>query len=158
MDDVLITGLVIEDTTSVFFKSIWHGDTTGNWTSLVDLLHHGSLTRDMAVLIGVVDLVVVLVKASLGWVAVLAHDLLGAFGTVVVTSGSVDGASLISDLIAVHPFEGVVSLTTMATIITRAGDQNLWGDVDIRPSSLSVVLDSIRHGRGGGMSPARSTV
>ena len=90
MDDVLITGLVIEDTTSVFFKSIWHGDTTGNWTSLVDLLHHGLLTADLTVLVGVEDLVVVLVPASLGWGAVLAHDLLRAFGTVVVASGSVD--------------------------------------------------------------------
>jgi hypothetical protein len=63
-----------------------------------------------------------------------------------VTSGSVDGAGLISDLVLVHPLEGIVSLTTMATIITRAGDQNLWGDVDIWPCSLSGDLDSIRHG------------
>jgi hypothetical protein len=117
-------------------------------------LHHFFLTRDLTVLIGVINLVVVLVPASFGWGAVLAHDLLGAFGTVVVTSGSVDGAGLISDLVSVHPFEGVIGLTTMATIVTGAGDQNLWCDVDIWPSSLSGNLDSIRHSGGGGMSPA----
>jgi hypothetical protein len=97
VDDVLVTGLVIEDTTSVVLEGSWNGDTAGNWTSLVDLLQHSLLTFDLAVLVGVVDLVVVLVPASIGWGAVLAHDLLGAFGTVIVTSGSVDGAGLISD-------------------------------------------------------------
>lgn len=118
VDDVLVTSLVLEDTASVVLKGSWNSNTAGNWTSLVDLLHHGFLTLDLAVLVGVVDLVVVLVPASVGWRAVLAHDLLGALGTVIVTSGSVDGASLISDLVGVHPLEGVVSLTTVATIIT----------------------------------------
>jgi len=69
-----------------------------------------------------VDLVVVLVPASLGWGAVLTHNLLRAFGTIIVTSGSVNRASLISDLVGVHPLEGVVSLTTVTAIVTRAGD------------------------------------
>jgi hypothetical protein len=81
-------------------------------------LHHFFLTRDLTVLIGVINLVVVLVPASFGWGAVLAHDLLGAFGTVVVTSGSVDGAGLVRDLVLCHPLEGVEGLTTVAAIVS----------------------------------------
>jgi hypothetical protein len=95
------------------------------------------LTADLTILIGVVDLVVVLVPAALGWGAVLALDLLGAFGAIIVSTSSVDRASFIRGLIGVHPFESVVSLTTMATIITGAGDQNLRSDVDIWPCCLS---------------------
>jgi len=118
VDDVLVTGLVIEDTASVVLEGSWNGNTASNWTSLVDFLHHGLLTGDFTVLISVIDLVVILIEASLRWVAVLAHDLLGALGTVVVTSGSVDGASLISNLVVVHPLEGVVGLTTVAAIVS----------------------------------------
>ena len=154
VDDVLITSLILEDSTSVVLKGSWDSNTAGNWTSLVDFLHHLLLTRNLTVLISVVDLVVVLVPAALAWGAVLAHDLLGALGTIIMSSGSVDGAGLISDLVLVHPLEGVVSFTTVATIILGAGNENLRGDVDIWPGCLSLDLDSIRHGRGGGMSPA----
>jgi hypothetical protein len=85
----------------------------------------------------VVNFVVVLIPASISWGAVLAHDLLRALGTIVMASSSIDRASFISYLVVVHPLESVVSLSTMATIITRAGDQNLRSDVDIWPCSLS---------------------
>jgi len=104
------------------------------------------LSLDVSVLIGVVVLVVVLGPASLAWAAVVALELLRALLTVVVASGSVDGASLISDLVLGHPLEGVVSITTVASIITRAGDEDLRSDVDIWPLSLSGNLDSVRHG------------
>ena len=154
VNDVLVTSLVLVDTTLVVLKVSWNCDTASNWTSLVDLLHHGLLARDLTVLIGVVDFVVVLVPAALRWGAVFAHDLLRALGTVVMTSGSVDGACFISDLVVVHPLKGVVCLTTMAAIITRAGNEDLWSNVDIWPGSLSRNLDSIRHSRCSGMSPA----
>jgi len=75
-----------------------------------------------------------------------------------VASSSVDRASFVSDFVVGHPLESVVSLSTMATIITTARNENLRSDVDIWPSSLSSDLDSIGKGRGGSMSPARSTV
>jgi hypothetical protein len=94
----------------------------------------------------------------LTWHAVFTSELLGALFTVIVTSGSVDSASLVSDFVGVHPLESVVSFTTVATIILRARDENLWGDVNIWPGSLSSDLDSIGEGRGSGMSPAGTTV
>ena len=75
-----------------------------------------------------------------------------------MTSGSVNGAGLVGDLILAHPLEGVEGLSTVAAVVTGARDKNLWGDVDIGPSSLSGDLDSVREGGGGGMSPARSAV
>jgi hypothetical protein len=78
--------------------------------------------------------------------------------TVVVASGSVNCAGLISDFILVHPLESVVGFSTVAAIVTTARDKNLRSDVDIRPSSLSSDLNSIGKGGGSGMSPARSTV
>jgi len=122
MDDILVTSLVLVDTTGVSLEISWYGDTTGNWAPLIDLLHHGILTADLAKLVSLINFIVVLIPASLVWRAVLAFDLLRTFGTVVVTSGSVNGASLIGHLILVHPLKGVVSLTTMASIVTRAGD------------------------------------
>jgi len=117
-------------------------------------LHHGFLAADLTILLGIVDLVVVLVPATLGWGAVFALDLLGALSAIIVSTSSVDGASLIGDLVLVHPLEGVISLTTVATIITRARDEHLRSDVDIWPSSIPGDLNSIRECRGGGVSPA----
>jgi hypothetical protein len=104
------------------------------------------LTTDFAVLVSVVDLVVVLVPATLAWGAVLTQDLLRAFGTIIVTTSSVNGTSLIRGLVLVHPLKCVVCLTTMATIIARAGNENLRSDVNVWPGSLSSDLNSIGHG------------
>ena len=45
-----------------------------------------------------------------------------------------------------------------SVVLSFARNQNLRSNVDIWPSSLSSDLDSIGKGRGGSMSPARSTV
>jgi len=44
VDDVLVTGLVLEDTRGIVLEGIGDGDTTSNGTSLIDLLHHGLLS------------------------------------------------------------------------------------------------------------------
>tara|TARA_B110000285_G_scaffold232124_1_gene302448 strand:- start:416 stop:619 length:204 start_codon:yes stop_codon:yes gene_type:complete len=65
---------------------------------------------------------------------------------IVVTSGSVNGAGLVSDFVLSHPLESIVGLSTMASIITTAGDEDLRSDVDVWPLSLSSDLDSIGKG------------
>jgi hypothetical protein len=72
VNDFEISGLVAEDATGVLLKSIWDGDTTSDWTALVDLLHHVLLARDFSVLFGLVDAVLWWDVASLAWVTVSA--------------------------------------------------------------------------------------
>jgi hypothetical protein len=102
------------------------------------------LTGEVSELVNSVDQVLIWDEAWLFWVAVFAFDNAGALNTVVIASGLIDGASLISDIVGVHVFVSVHWLTAVATLIlgfTR--NDNLWGDVDIRPSSVSSNLDSI---------------
>ena len=143
MNDIHISSLILKDTTGVVLEGVWNSDTTGNWTSLVDLLHHLLLAGNLTVLIDTIDLIGVWNKAWFTWHAVLTNGHSRARLTIVVTSSSVNGAGLISDLVRVHPLEGIISFATVATIISRAGDEDLRGDVDIWPSSLSSDLDSI---------------
>jgi hypothetical protein len=75
-----------------------------------------------------------------------------------VSSGSVDRASLVSDLVFVHPLEGVVCLSSVTTIVSGTGNQNLRSDIDIRPSCFSGDFDSVRESRSGSMGPARAAV
>lgn len=118
VDDVLVTGLILEDTRGIVLESIGDSDTASNGATLVDLLHHSFLTRDLAVLINVIGVVRVRDEASLAGHAVLALEHGGALGAIIVTTSSVDGASFIGNVVVVHPFEGVVGLTTMAAIIS----------------------------------------
>jgi len=97
----------------------------------------------VSILVNSIDVVGVWNEAWFMWITVHADGDWVTLDTIVIASGSVDGAGLIGDLVGVHPLEGVVSLTTVATIISRAGDKNLWGDVNIWPGSLSSDLDSI---------------
>jgi len=99
----------------------------------------------MSELVNAVDQVLIWDETWLFWVAVFALDNAGAFNSVVVASGLVDGASLIGDIVGVHVLVSVHWLTTVATIIlSLTRNDNLRGDVDIGPSSLSLDLDSIR--------------
>jgi len=159
VNDFHIAGGITVDATGVVVKSLGHGNTASNGTSLEDLLLHVLLTGDLAELLDTVDHVLVGDEASLTWVAVAADVHGGTELTVVVALGAVDGASLIGDLVVGHPLEGVVSLTTVAAIVfLLAGDDDLGGDVDIGPGGLTGTLNSIRDSRGGGVGPAGTTV
>jgi hypothetical protein len=97
----------------------------------------------MSELIDSVDQVFIWDEATL-MVTVFASADRRALDAVVIASGLINGASLISHIVVVHPFISIDWLTTMATLIlgfTRNDD--LWGDVDIGPSSLPRNLDSI---------------
>jgi hypothetical protein len=85
-------------------------------------------------------------ETVLGWLAIFANVDWSTLDTVIVTSGLINGAGLISDFIVVHEIIGRDSFTTMATIIVHgAGDNNLRRNVDIWPLSFSSDFNSIRH-------------
>jgi hypothetical protein len=63
-----------------------------------------------------------------------------------MTSGSVDGASFVSNVSFMHELESINCLTSVATIISHiARNDDLGGDVYIRPGSLSGNFDSVRE-------------
>lgn len=159
VDDVQVTSIVTVNATGVVLEGLGDSDTASNGASLVDLLHHVLLTGDSAEFVNTVDEVLVGDEAGLAGVAVTAHVHGGADLTVVETAGAVDGASLIGDLVVGHPLEGVVGLTTVATLVLGlARDDDLGRDVDVGPGGVTSDLDSIGESRGGGVGPAGTTV
>jgi len=143
VDNIEITGGILEDTRSVVLHSLSDGNTACNWASLVDFLHHGLLSSNMSELINSVDQVFIWDKASLV-VTVFACADWRALNTVIITSGLINRASLIGHVVDVHPLVSVHWLTTVATLILSfTRNDNLRGDVDIGPSSLPRNLDSI---------------
>ena len=67
---VHVTSIIAVDSSSVIFEGLWDGDSTSNWTSLVNLLHHCVLASDSAKLINSIDQVLVWHEACLARVAV----------------------------------------------------------------------------------------
>jgi hypothetical protein len=68
-----------------------------------------------------------------------------ALFAVIMASSSIDRASLISNVLFVDEFECIECSSSVATIISCiAGNDNLGGDVDVRPGSLSGNLYSVR--------------
>lgn len=158
VNNVLITGLILIDTTSVFFETIWDSNTTSDWTSLVNFLHHSLFSRNLTVLFSVVSKIFVWNKTWLIWHTVHAYCHSWAFHTIIMASSSIDWAGFISNLISWHPLESIICFTSMASIISRTRNKNLWSNVNIRPSCLSGNLNSIRHSWSSCMSPAWTTI
>jgi hypothetical protein len=75
-------------------------------------------------------------------------------------SSCVNGASFISNLVFMHPFECWHGITATAALIWSilTWDQVLWCQIDVWPCGISKNLDSIRNSRSSSMSPAWSTV
>ena len=155
VDNLQVTSVITEDATIIGLKSLRDGDTTSERTSLVDFLHHVLFASDLTILFNAVGVVLGRNVAGLTWVAVTAHSHSGAAETVVVTTGLIGGAGLIGDVVLVDPLEGVEGITTVATIIrSLTGDEDLRGDVDLGPGTISSDLDSITEGGGGSLGPA----
>ena len=155
VDNIRVTCVITEDTTGVVLESIWDGDTASKGTSLVNLLHHIFFTGNFTVLLNTIGVILVRNEASLTRVAVTAIAHGGANLTVVVTTGHVGGASLISDVVLVDPLESVEGKSTVATIIRGlTGDEDLRGDVDLGPGTITSDLDSIGESRGSSLGPA----
>jgi hypothetical protein len=122
-------------------------------------LHHVFFTLDFTELVNSIDKVLIWDEASLTWVTVTADFHGRALHSVVVTTSSVNRAGSVGNFVLGHPCEGVVGLTTVASLIwSLTRDKDLWGDVDVWPGSLSVDLNSIGKSRSGSMCPARTAV
>jgi hypothetical protein len=124
-------------------------------------LLHVFFSLNSGELVDSVNLVVVGDETSFTRVAI-SGDLHGrTLGSVVVTTGHVNGSLSIGDLVGAHPFESLESFSSVATtgvIIKITRDKNLRGDVNIGPGCFTGDLDTIGKSRGGGLSPARSAV
>jgi len=141
---VHISRIVTVDAAGVVIERLGDSYTASNGSTLVDLLHHVVLSIDKVIFVDAVHSVLIRDEAGLTRVAVAAHVHSAANLTIVMTSGSVDGASLICNLVLSHPLEGVqVPATVAAVVIGLTRDENLRGDVDIGPGCLSLDLDSV---------------
>jgi hypothetical protein len=159
VNNVLITGSILEDTAGIVFKGGRDSNTASNGSSLVDFLHHSFFSWDSSVLIDVVNVVLVRYEAGFVRVTVPADGDVAALNTVVVTSGVIDWTGLIGDVGLMHELESTNGFTTMATIIIHgAWNDDLRGDVDIGPGSFSGDLDSVWESWSSSMSPAWSTI
>lgn len=160
MDYVQVAGFIIVNTTGVSLERIGDCNTASNGTALINLLHHVILTCNRAELVDLEDTVLSrYVAFAATRVASLANVDGSAIDAVVVTASLIDGAGLISDVVVVHEFEGRQGLTTVAAVIIHgARYDNLRRDADVGPLSVSVDLNTIGEGRGGSVSPARTTV
>jgi len=72
VNQVLVASLVFVNTSSVLFERVGYCDSTSDRSTLVDLLHHVSLSLDVTVFFSAVDLVLIRNEASLAGVAVSA--------------------------------------------------------------------------------------
>jgi len=109
--------LIVENTTIVVIEGLVGGDFTSKGSTLVKFVLNGGLTRDVAVLLDVVLVVLLGDDASSSRSAVSAVRHGRATNTVVPASTLVDRASLVSDVVVEHPFVGVTSIATVATVI-----------------------------------------
>ena len=100
----------------------------------------------MAEFIYTIDVILVWDETSFSRDAVSADVHWRAYLAVVKTATSVDRASLISDFIEVHPFEGVISLTSVTAIVFHfAGNEHLGRYVNIGPGGITSDLNAIRE-------------
>ena len=72
-----------------------------------------------------------------------------------MTTGLVDRACLIGDLVLGHVLEGVESIATMATIVLHlARDEDLGSNIDLGPQTSACNFDPVRDGGCSSLSPA----
>ena len=120
MNNIEVTGCILVDSASVSFKRIRHGDTASNGTALEDLLHHVLLTGDRSELIHLVNTVLVRDEAwATAWLACLTNVDRCTLDAIIMTTGLVDGAGLICDVVFVHELKGRDGFTTVATVIVH---------------------------------------
>jgi hypothetical protein len=156
--NIFATGSIVEDTASVVEE--WSSiDTADNRASFVDFTHHGLFTLDWAIFVNTVDIVAIRNSTVFAWMTVSALDIIGTANTIIVTSSLVSRAGFIGNVVVVDVFvcsEGITTVT--AHIGGLTGDQDLRGDVNIRPGGVSHDLNTIRHGGSGSKGPAGTTV
>jgi len=150
---------VMVDSARIVLKSVWNSNTTCNRASLINFLHHFGFSCYFAVLISMEDLIRIWsVAFHCIRITSFTLDITWAFRAIIMSSCSVNGASLIRCLICMHPFVSIKSFTSVASIVPTAGDKHLRSNVNVRPSCTSCNLDSIRHGWCSCMCPTWTAV
>ena len=146
MNNVHIASIIAVDAASVSLEGVRYCDIASNRATLSDFLLHGFLARDGSVFVNTINEVLIGDEASLAWVAVAADVHGRTVLSIVVAAGPVDGAGLVSNLILVHPLVCVVSIATMATLVSLlTGDDDLRSNVDVGPSRIAGDLDAVRE-------------
>jgi len=113
----------------------------------------------VTILINSIDIVGVWNEAWFMWITVTTDGDWRAIYTIVIASGSINGAGLIGNFVVVHPFVCINWITSVASVIfLLTGDNNLRCDVNVWPNSISLDFDSIGESGSGSMGPARSTI
>ena len=159
MSNLHFTSSIFENTTCITMKFGCSRNTTSNRSSLVDFLHHIFFSFDSAVLIYSINIVRVRNEAISMRVTISADVDRSALHAIVMSSRSVDRASLISDHVFMYVFEGAHWFTSIASfIICWTRDKNLWREVDVWPRSFTRDLNSIRESWGCRMCPTWATI
>jgi len=129
----------------IVLEGISHRDSTCDWSSLQNLLNDVILTAHSSELIDLVNVVRVWNKARFAWVAVSAQGDVGARVSVIVTSGSVNRTSLVSDEVFFDVLIGREWLTSVASqvVVGVTRDENLWSEINVWPCGISLDLDSV---------------
>ena len=147
MNNLHVASGVAVNAASVVLEGLGNCNSSGDWSALVDFLHHVFFARNSAEFVDTIDVVGIGDEAGLSGRAVSAHIHGRALLAIVVTTSSVDRAGLVGDFVEVHPLESVVSFTTVAAIVFHfAGDEHLRGNVDVGPGSITGDLDAIGEG------------
>jgi hypothetical protein len=152
-------GINMDDTTRVV-EDVRSIDTAGDGSSLVELIHDGHLiVSNRAVLTDGVGVPSVRNGASFTRITVFAKDIFAAFKTVGVATSLIRRAGFVSNTILVDVVVCSERVTTIATeirVLTR--DENLRSKVNVRPSTLSHDLNTIRESRCSSEGPARAAI
>jgi len=112
---------------SIVLEESRYCNTTSDRSSLVNFLNHCIFSMNVSILINGVCVIFIRNEAWFMRVAVFACIDGRAYFAVVVSSGSVDGASFISNILLVDEFEGIECSSSVATIISHiTRDDYLW--------------------------------
>ena len=151
---------IVVNTICISFKVSGISDWAADRSTLINFIHHSFFTAYMTVLFNLVDIILIRDKTGLASFTITAVWHSTTFNTVGPASSLINWASLISNVVLINPLVACVRRATMTTkrIDLLAGDEDLWGEIDIGPSSFSLNLDSVWEGRSHSVSPARSTV
>ena len=104
---MVLVSIIAVNSTSIVIERLRHGNTTSDWASLVNFLHHIFFSNHHVVFVNTKDSVLIRDEASLTWVAVSAQRHRAAYLSIVMTASFIDRACLVGNLVLSHPLEGV---------------------------------------------------
>jgi len=145
--------------TFVGFEILRQGDSTCNRSILPNFLHHSSLSCHCSYLVHAINKIAIWNLTGLICFTRFTLDGLRTNLTVVESSCQIDRTRIVCYFIFAHPFEGVVRITTVTTLVfITARQKNLrWYDY-FRPTSISLNFYSVGKNRSSSVCPVRATI